>query len=160
MDQAPIEEMELLQNLIVEIRALRKEIGVEEKTMVPIEVRTHATAREVFRANHDIIEKLARVSEVRLVDGISAGLSTHHATTFDLGIVYERKVDVTAQRERLMKEIEKREKQHAADERQLNDPVFLRNAPVHIVEGKRKLTAENLALLEKARAALKALPEG
>ena len=54
------------------------------------------------------------------------------------------------------KEIEKREKQKANDDRQLNDSVFLANAPAHIVQGKRKLTAENLLLLEKAKAALAA----
>ena len=43
-DQASLEEMDLLQNLIVEVRALRKEIGMEEKAQVPIEVRSHAAA--------------------------------------------------------------------------------------------------------------------
>ena len=35
--------MALLQSLIVEVRALRKEIGVEEKAATPIELRTDAT---------------------------------------------------------------------------------------------------------------------
>ena len=42
---------------------------------------------------------------------------------------------------------------------QLGDPVFLSKAPAHIVEGKKKLAAENVLLLEKDRAALAALPE-
>ena len=59
--------MELLQNLITEIRALRKESGVEEKATVPIEIRTDKASRKIAEENRDIIERLARVSEVRFV---------------------------------------------------------------------------------------------
>src|SRR5579863_7814317 len=51
--------MALLQSLIVEIRALRKEIGVEEKAAVPVEVRAHAHLRQLADENRDIIERLA-----------------------------------------------------------------------------------------------------
>jgi valyl-tRNA synthetase len=155
---AVIAEMELLQSLVTEARALRKEMGVEEKALVPIEVRTDAASRKIAEENRDIIERLARVSEVRFVDQIGAGLSKHSTPAFDVAVVYEKKIDIAAERERLTKDIEKREKQKANDQRQLNDPVFLANAPAHIVEGKRKLAAENLLLLEKAKAALTALP--
>ena len=57
--------MTLLQNLIIEVRALRKEVGVEEKAMIPIEIRIHAINQPVLEQNRDIIERLARVSEVR-----------------------------------------------------------------------------------------------
>ena len=158
-DEKPtaIAEMELLQSLITEIRALRKEIGVEEKAEVPIEVRIDQDSRKIAEENHDIIEKLARVIEIRFVDQISDGLSRHSTPAFDVAVIYERTIDVPAERERLTKEIEKREKQKANDERQLNDPVFVSKAPAHIVEGKKKLAEENVVLLEKARAAWKAL---
>lgn len=159
VDQAPIEEMELLQNLIVEVRGLRKEIGVEEKAAAPIEVRTHALAREVFTANRDMVERLARVSEIRLVEQISAGLSKHHTTAFDVAVVYERAVDVAAERERLTKEIARLEKGVAAAERQLGNDGFLAKAPAHIVEGLKKQEAETRLLLEKASVALDALPK-
>ena len=158
-DQAPLEEMELLQNLIVEVRALRKEIGVEEKASTPIEVRTHATARQIFKTNRDIVQRLARVSEVRLVQEISAGLAKHHGTAFDVAVVYERTVDLTAERERLTRDIAKYEKGLAAAERQLGNDGFLAKAPAHVVEGLKKQAAETKALLAKARAALDGLPK-
>jgi valyl-tRNA synthetase len=157
VDQAPVEEMELVQNLIVEVRALRKEIGVEEKAAAPIEVRTHALAREVFAANSRIVERLARVSELRFVEQISAGLSKHHTTAFDVAVVYKRSVDVAAERERLAKEIARLEKAVAAAERQLGNEGFLAKAPAHIVEGLKKQEAETRLLLGKAKAALDAL---
>jgi valyl-tRNA synthetase len=152
-------EMELLQSLIVEVRALRKEIGVEEKAIVPIELRAGESLREIAEQNRDIIERLARVSEVRFVDQISAGLSKHSTPQFDVAVIYERTIDIPAERERLTKEIAKREKQDANDERQLNDPAFVAKAPAHIVEGKKKQMQENRLLLEKAKAALAALPK-
>jgi valyl-tRNA synthetase len=154
---AVLEEMELLQNLITEIRALRKEIGVEEKAAVPIEVRADAGLRQLAGKNHDIIERLARVSEVRFVEQISSGLAKHHTAVFDVAVVYERTVDVAAERERLTREIAKYEKGLAAAERQLGNEAFLKKAPVQVVEGLKKQEAETRLLLEKARKALDGL---
>jgi valyl-tRNA synthetase len=151
-------EMELLQSLIVEIRALRKEIGVEEKATVPIEVRADAELRKLAEENRDIIEKLARVSEVRFVDAITPGLSKHHAAAFDVAIVFEKKIDMAAERERLTKEIAKLEKALASAEKQLGNPAFLGKAPANVVEGLKRQEMENRLLLEKARIALASLP--
>jgi valyl-tRNA synthetase len=152
-------EMQVLQSLITEVRALRKEIGVEEKAAVPIEVRTDAASRRIAEENHDIIERLARVSEVRFVDQIAAGLSKHSTPQFDVAVIYERTLDVTAERERLTKDIAKYEKGLAAAERQLGNEAFLAKAPAHVVEGLKKQEAETRLLLEKARTALEALPK-
>ncbi len=105
-----IEKMALLQSLITEIRALRKEIGVEEKAIVPIELRTGESLREIAESTRDIIERLARVSEVRFVDQISTGLAKHSTPTFDVAVIYEKQIDVAAERERLTKDIAKYEK--------------------------------------------------
>jgi valyl-tRNA synthetase len=160
IDNNAIEQMARLQGLIVEVRALRKENGVEEKAAVPIEVRADAHLKKLADDNRDIIERLARVSEVRFVDQISAGLSKHHSATFDVAVVYERTIDVAAERERLTKDIARYEKGLAAAERQLGNEGFLAKAPAHVVEGLKKQEAETRLLLEKARAALKTLPPG
>jgi valyl-tRNA synthetase len=152
-------QMELLQNLITEVRGLRKEISVEEKAVVPIELRIDAQSRAVAEENRDIIEKLARVSEVRFVEQISAGLSKHSTPAFDVAVIYERTIDVAAERERLTRDIAKYEKGLAAAERQLGNEGFLAKAPVNVVEGLKKQEAETRLLLEKARAALEALPK-
>ncbi|HUB30745.1 MAG TPA: valine--tRNA ligase, partial [Terracidiphilus sp.] len=99
-DQPASRQMQLLQSLITEIRALRKEIGVEEKTVVPVELRTDESTRKIAEQNRDIIERLARASEVRFVDLITAGLSKHSTPSFDVAVVYEKKIDVAAERER------------------------------------------------------------
>jgi valyl-tRNA synthetase len=151
--------MGVLQNLIVEVRALRKEIGVEEKATVPIEVRTDAASRKIAEENNAIIERLARVSEVRFVEQIDPGLSKHSTPNFDVAVIYERTIDVPAERERLTKEIAKYDKGLAAAERQLGNAGFLAKAPASVVEGLKKQESETRLLLEKAKAALEALPK-
>jgi valyl-tRNA synthetase len=69
------------------------------------------------------------------------------------------KIDLAAERERLTKDIARYEKGLAAAERQLGNEGFLAKAPAHVVEGLKKQEAETRLLLEKARAALEALPK-
>jgi valyl-tRNA synthetase len=157
VDEAALAGMELLQNLIVETRALRKEIGVEEKAQTPIEVRTAAAQRAQIEPNLAIVARLARVSEVRFVETIAEGLAKHSTAEFDLAVVYERTIDVAAERERLTKEIAKLEKGMAAANRQLGNEGFLAKAPAQVVEGLKKQAAETGMLLAKAQAALAAL---
>ena len=158
LDSGAIAQMTLLQHLIVEIRALRKEVGVEEKATVPVEVRVDSATRAIVQQNSAMIERLGRVSEIRFIDEISAGLSKHHAAAFDVAVVYEKTIDVAAERERLTKDIAKYEKGLAAAERQLGNEGFLAKAPANVVEGLKKQEAETRLLLEKARSGLAALP--
>jgi valyl-tRNA synthetase len=151
-------DMAGLQSLITEVRALRKEIAVEEKAMTPIEVRTGTIIQAALKQNQAIVERLARVNEVRFVAEITAGLAKHSTPSFDVAVVYERTIDVQAERERLTRDIAKYEKGLAAAERQLGNESFLAKAPANVVEGLKKQESETRLLLEKARVALDALP--
>jgi valyl-tRNA synthetase len=150
--------MEALQSLINEIRALRKEIGVEEKAVVPAELRVDASLKPVVESSQAIVERMARVSGIRFVDAITEGLAKHATPAFDVAVVYERTVDVAAETERLHKDIARYEKGIAAAERQLGNEGFLAKAPAQVVEGLKKQEAETRLLLDKAREALAALP--
>ena len=150
-------EMSLVQDLIGEIRTIRKEIGAEEKAVTPIEVCINEQLRHFVQKNTDIVERLARVAEIRYVNVFSEGLAKHSAATFDVAVVYEKKIDIAAERERLTKDIAKYEKGLISAERQLGNESFLAKAPAHIVEGLKKQEAETRLLLEKARAALENL---
>jgi valyl-tRNA synthetase len=95
---------------------------------------------------------------MRFVEQTTSGLSKHSTPNFDVAVIYERTIDVAAERERLTKDIAKYEKGLASAERQLGNEGFLAKAPAHVVEGLKKQEAETRQLLEKARAALGALP--
>ena len=156
-----LEQMALLQSFIVEVRALRKEIGVEEKAVVPLQVRTaEPFLKRIITTNTAMVERLARVSTVQFVEEITPGVSKHSTPSFDVGVIYERKIDVAAERERLTKDIAKLEKDIANGERQLNNPGFTSKAPAHVVEGLKKQVEENRKLRGKLGGDLDALPPG
>jgi valyl-tRNA synthetase len=159
-DPKVIASMQALQQLIIEVRALRKELGVEEKAIVPIEVLLEPSIPEDVYKGTAIIERLARVSDVRFVDAITKGLATHVSSGFEVAVIYERTIDVPAERERLTKEIVKLEKKQAGEDRQLSNESYLAKAPQPVVEGLKKQAAETRLLLEKLRRDLENLPPG
>jgi valyl-tRNA synthetase len=151
MDDFSVESMLFLQSVIAAVRALRKEAGVEEKISIPIEVKTGDVHQEGITANRDIVERLARVSEIRFTDTITSGLAKHHTAEYDITVVYERKIDTAAAREKKLKEIARLEQFIANSEAKLNNPGFTSKAPAHIIEGLKKQIEENKQLLDKAR---------
>ncbi len=152
----PAEEaLGLLQELIVSVRALRKEMGVPEKEATPVLVysgQVHVV--ELTIANADMLAKLARVSSVSASEEALSGSGSKNTASFDVRVVYERVVDVPAERERWTKEIAKLEKVLASSQKQLGNDAFLAKAPAPIVEGLKKQGAETKLLLDKAQAAL------
>jgi len=157
-DEAAIAEMQTLQELITTIRALRKELGVPEKQSAPIHIHADARTLDPLQFSQDILSRLARVEGIEVSATPLTGNNARSTPSFDVAIVYERQIDIPAERERLTKDLAKFEKILAANEARLADPKFTDKAPAHIVEGLRKQTAETRTLYDKARAALDALP--
>ncbi len=156
-DETAVRDVTSLQELIVTVRALRKEMGVPEKEAAPIQVHGAAEITALALGNADMLAKLARVSAVEIVSAAPSGNNARATASFDVAVVYKRQIDVAAERERLSKELAKLNKGLEAAERQLGNEGFVAKAPAHIVEGLKKQSAETRALKEKAEAALKAL---
>jgi valyl-tRNA synthetase len=152
--------MTTIQSVIVETRALRKEIGVEERATTPIELRVDGEVRPPVEENLEIIKRLAKVSQLNFVNQITAGSPLRTRFNFDVAVIYERTIDAAAERERLKKDIGKSEKIIESSDRQLNNPGFLAKAPAHIVEGLKKQRDEAKRLRDKAQDDLDGLPEG
>jgi valyl-tRNA synthetase len=153
-----VTDLMTLQELIVTIRSVRKETGVPEKEFTPIQIFSTGNAAILAAENADMLSKLARVSSVETVTSAPQGNNARATASFDVAIVYERQVDVAAERERLLKDIAKYEKGLEAANRQLGNEGFISRAPAHIVEGLKKQSSETQALYEKAKASLAALP--
>jgi valyl-tRNA synthetase len=150
-------DMAVLQDLIVCVRNLRAELKVEPKVKVPIEIfAPDAETRRLIEENRGSVERLASVEQVSFVETSPAKLAGARSTArFDVHVVYERKIDVVAERERLKKELEKIEKPLASSQARLNDEQFLKKAPPQVVEGLRKQVEELKVLQEKTLAKLK-----
>jgi valyl-tRNA synthetase len=160
-----VQEMSVLQKVVTALRALRKDAGVPEKEVVS--ARVYCTEKDgsltagylTSASNLYLCNALARVKvELKL------GASPHQGnirseTGFDVEIIYEKQIDVAAETERLTRDIAKYEKGMAAAARQLGNEAFLAKAPAAVVEGLKKQAAETEQLLDKAKAALAALPK-
>ena len=155
-DDAAEIDFALLQELIVSVRALRKDLGVEEKALVPIRVHGLRDGISVA-ANLDIVQRLARVSDFSEVDAMPEGATIRSTPQFDVQVIYEKQVDVAAERERLTKDLAKLERVVASAEKQLGNPAFLAKAPPHIVEGLKKQQSDAQMMTEKTRKALEEL---
>jgi valyl-tRNA synthetase len=158
-DQAALAEMQTLQELITILRGLRKEMGVPDKESAPILIHGDEQTLNAIQWNQDILAKLARVSDIKVSDVALTGNNARGTASFDVAVVYERQIDIPAERERLTKDLAKYEKGLVAAERQLGNEAFMAKAPAHIVEGLRKQAAETRTLYDKTKAALEALPE-
>ena len=150
-------EMAILQDLIVSVRNLRAELKVEPKVKVAIEIFTAEPAiGSLFEQNLAAIERLGSVEKVAFVEKSLGNLAAARSTSrFDVHVLYEKKIDVAAERERLTKELEKIEKEQANGQRQLSNEQFLAKAPPKVVEGLKTRAEELKVLREKAVAKLK-----
>jgi valyl-tRNA synthetase len=158
MDEAAETEMAILQDLIVSVRNLRAELKVEPRQNIPIQVHTQDGVRQIFEENRGAVERLANVEEMAFVpQSLAKEAGARSTARFDVRVLYEKKIDVAAERERLEKELAKIEKQIESAERQLGNEQFLAKAPPKVVEGLRKQLTESKALREKTRAGLKEL---
>jgi valyl-tRNA synthetase len=151
-------EMAILQDLIVSVRNLRAELKVEPKVKVPIEIFAHEPAiRKMIEQNlHTLLlDRPANVETVTFVENSLAKLPGARSTSrFDVHAIYEKKIDVAAERERLKKELDGLNKQIDAATFQLGNQNFLAKAPQKVVDGLRKQLANTQLLRDKAQSKL------
>jgi len=78
---------------------------------------------------------------------------------FDVRVLYERKIDVGAERERLHKELAKMNDEMGPVAAQLSNDEFLAKAPEKVVNKVKQRKAELEVLIAKAKAALEELEQ-
>jgi valyl-tRNA synthetase len=161
LDLAAETEMAILQDLIVSVRNTRAELKVEQKQRVPIQVFAEDRAiRALIEQNLGAVERLANVEKVTFVESSLAKLAgARHTARFDVYVIYEKKIDAAAERDRLTKELAQIEKEIANGQRQLGNEQFLAKAPAKVVEGIRNRAQELAVLREKTESKLKELEQ-
>jgi valyl-tRNA synthetase len=155
-DLAAETEMAILQDLIVSVRNLRAELKVEPKVKVPVEVLAHEPGiRKMIEHNRGAVERLANVEQITFVDSSLANRAGVRGTArFDVHVIYERKIDLAVECDRLRKELEKIEKELGNNQKQLGNEQFLAKAPAKVIEGLRKRGQELFVLREKTTSKL------
>jgi valyl-tRNA synthetase len=152
-------EMAILQDLIVNIRNVRAEMKVEPKVKVPVEIFAQEPGvRTMIEQNRGAVERLANVEKITFVDGsLTKHAGARSTARFDVHVIYERKIDVAAERERLTKELDKLEKEYSNNQRQLSNEQFLAKAPEKVVDGLRRRAEELVSLRDKIRKQMEGL---
>jgi valyl-tRNA synthetase len=157
-DKLAASYFESLQEFITLARSSRKQAGVPDKERIAFRFSAQDEVREIIELYYDpIVSTLIRSSELRFEGPDPLRGNAVSSADFDIEPIYERQIDVSAERERLKKELARLEKILASEEKQLNNEAYLAKAPAHIVDGLRKQHAETKILYDKTRAALDAL---
>jgi valyl-tRNA synthetase len=158
LDNQAEEEMAVLQSLISEIRNLRAELQVEPRIKTPVRIHATAAVQALVTENGSMLERLANVAEISFVtESLTREAGARATSKFEVALVYEKKIDVAAERARLTKELARQEGQLANTQKQLDNEQFLSKAPPHVVEGLKRQAAELQILIDKTRKALDAL---
>jgi valyl-tRNA synthetase len=161
VDEAQIDlvaetEMAVLQDLIVSVRNLRAELKVEPRLRVPMELFAHDQETAILIEQNSVnIRQLAGVETITTVEESRARQAPTRGTArFDVRVVYQQKIDVAAECERLKKELEKMEKEMANTTGKLANEAFLTKAPANVVEGFRRRLGELEVIRAKTKGKL------
>ena len=112
----------------------------------------------MIEQNRGAVELLGNVEKITFAEAsLAKRAGARHTARFDVHVVYERKIDVAAERERLTKELEKIEKELGNNQKQLGNEQFLAKAPEKVVEGLRRRAEELRTLQAKSKSKLEEL---
>ncbi len=147
-------------DLISTIRSTRNDVNVPAGAKVPVTaVCEDAGLKAVVSENKALIEKLARVSELAVVDqapdgqGIIQGIMKGASVFVSVADV----IDITAERARLQKNLQKTEKEITILEKKLSNKKFVDNAPEDIITTNKERLSEELKIKDKINNALSRL---
>jgi valyl-tRNA synthetase len=156
-DAAAETQMEGIQDVIVKVRNIRSEMGVEPKKAVVVRIATEDTkVAEVLRGAREYIYRLATVSDLQIVPRLESSKAAAQAVAWGcaLEIPMEGLIDLETEKARLKKELERVQKEIEALERKLSNASFVERAPAEVVEENRRRLADYQDQAAKLRSAL------
>ncbi len=147
--------MAILQDLTVAVRNIRAELKVEPKQKLAVEIHADAEVRNLIERNLSSLQRMANVESVAFVEASLANPAGARSTArFDVRVIYERKIDVTAERDRLTEELARLTGEMDRATAQLSNEAFLTKAPERVVNGYKQRKGELQVLIEKKKSAL------
>ena len=138
-----------LQIFVMKARTLKAEYGVANAKDATFFYTVSHSQRDFVESHATLIKILAGASELVYTESRPQGSP---AAVTSLGTLYldlSSALDISAERDRLERELAKLEKVVAIGENKLRNEKFLHNAPAHIVDGARKQLEESRGKREK-----------
>ena len=151
-------EMEWLVRLISDIRSVRSDMNVPPAAKAPLQVKGASAATLArFDSHNDIILRMARLSGVEPVAETAKGAVQIILGEATLALPLAELIDVSAEKQRLTKEIDKVEVEIKKIAAKLANENFVAKAPPEVVEENQERKADAEATRDKLSAALQRL---
>ena len=154
-DNEAEEEIGWLVDLVSAIRSVRSEMNVPAAAQIPvILVSPSAPVRGRAGTYADMIRRLARLSAIDFADAAPAGSIQVIVRNEIVSLPIADVVDLTAEKARLAKEIDKIDVDVDKIDRKLENADFIKRAPAEVIEEQHERRDEALARRTKLGAAL------
>jgi len=151
IDHAADLEMNWVVNLIESIRSARAQLRVPAGLKIPmIFLEMDSEAKQAWENNSEMIQKLARITELTSADEITKGSIAISAKGASFALPLEGIIDVEEEKKRLSKSLDKLQKEISALKGRLQNSKFIESAPEEVILE----TKENLVLREEEEAKL------
>ncbi|MAI18806.1 MAG: valine--tRNA ligase [Rhodobacteraceae bacterium TMED111] len=151
IDHAADLEMNWVVNLIESIRSARAQLRVPAGLKIPmILLEMDSEAKQAWENNSEMIQKLARITELTSADEIPKGSVAISAKGASFALPLEGIIDVEEEKKRLSKSLDKLQKEISALKGRLQNSKFIESAPEEVILE----TQENLVLREEEKAKL------
>ena len=151
IDHAADLEMNWVVNLIESIRSARAQLRVPAGLKIPmIFLEMESEAKQAWENNSEMIQKLARITELTSADEIPKGSIAISAKGASFALPLEGIIDVEEEKKRLSKSLDKLQKEISALKGRLQNSKFIESAPEEVILE----TKENLVLREEEEAKL------
>ena len=151
IDHAADLEMNWVVNLIESIRSARAQLRVPAGLKIPmIFVEMNSEAKQAWENNSEMIQRLARITELTSADEIPKGSIAISAKGASFALPLEGIIDVEEEKKRLSKSLDKLQKEISALKGRLQNSKFIESAPEEVILE----TKENLVLREEEEAKL------
>ena len=157
-DPAAEAEMQPVIDIVGAIRAIRSESRIPPGAELRVDVRPSAAGAEALRAAAPLIGALSRSAITVSLDAVRPPQSAHAvAGEAEVFVRLEGVVDLAAERNRLLKEIERADKEIVFLAGKLDRPEFVERAPAEVVERERARLAEQQRIHDKLSTSLAAI---
>ena len=152
IDRKTLEAFAYTTELITAIRGVRAEKGLSPKET--LDVMTCSTTAPIV---NEIVEKLANVRPISIVDKKPGGVISGMVRTDEYFIPVGDKIDVEAELSRLHKDLEYAQGFLASVRKKLSNERFVSSAPEAVVNAERKKEADALSKIATIEQAIKSL---
>ncbi|NNK67280.1 MAG: valine--tRNA ligase [Rhodobacteraceae bacterium] len=160
VDETAESELRWVIALIEAVRSVRGEMNVPASLKVDLlQLELDEAGQTAWDRNADIIQRLARIESVEVADQAPKGAATITVPGGTYALPLADIIDVSAEKARLEKSLQKLGKELGGLRGRLGNPKFLDSAPDDVVEETRELAAEKEAEEIRLKTALARLAE-